>query len=59
MIVDTSYSEGTAVNLQLNLNQFRVDFALNIDPAKNWSSTDSSTQESNFIGHLFNAIVGQ
>lgn len=49
----------SSVNLQLKLNQFWVDFALNIDPAKNWPSTDSSVQESNFMGHLFNAIVVQ
>jgi hypothetical protein len=45
------------VNLQLKLNQFRVDFALNIDPANNWPSTDSSDQESNFMVHLFNENV--
>jgi hypothetical protein len=49
--------ETTPVNLQLNLNQFRVNFALNIDPAKNWPSTDSFDQESNFMVHLFNEYL--
>jgi hypothetical protein len=50
-------STASFVNLQLNLNLFRVDFALNIDPAKNWPSTDLSDQENNFMVHLFNENV--
>jgi hypothetical protein len=33
------------------------DFALNIDPAKNWPSIDSSDQESNFMVFLLNENV--
>jgi hypothetical protein len=59
MKLSANGAESTGVNLQLNLNQFPMDFALNIDPAKNWPNTYSSYQKSNFMGHFFNAIMGQ